>query len=115
MTKRKIVPLSADLLRTTYDSQKFGFETTGDLPVSGVFLGQKRALDAAEFGVHLRQPGYNIFALGPAGTGKRSIIMSLLEKVAYKKNELKDICYVHNFRDPRRPKALILPPGLGLR
>ena len=38
-----------------------------------------RAMDAVRFGAGIRHEGYNLFVLGPAGIGKRSMVRQLLE------------------------------------
>lgn len=115
MTTLTHQPLSPKLLRTSCDLGDVQFNSTDDLPDLDGFVGQERALSAARFGIDIHRDGYNIFALGPAGVGKRSIMLSLLEKEATKKPAPPDICYIHNFKDPRCPRVLLLEPGLGKR
>lgn len=106
-------PLDHSLLRAHCDISQFSFETTDDLTAPDEFVGQARALDAVTFGISIAREGFNIFALGPAGVGKRSIIQSILLHEAIKRPTPPDICYVHNFSNPRHPSALMLPPGQG--
>lgn len=105
--------LDANLLRRACDPTEFSFKTTDELPELQEFVGQARALNATHFGIGINRVGFNIFALGPSGIGKRSIIRSLLEKEAKKKPRPKDICHIHNFKDPRHPLVLLLQPGMG--
>ncbi len=72
-------------------------------------------MDAVRFGVGIRRTGYNLFALGPPATGKRSTIRHFLERTAASEKNPSDWCYVHNFDEPHRPIALELPPGQGSR
>lgn len=111
--KAKIRPLNVEKLRRNCDPDLFSFKTTEELPPLKEFLGQTRALRAAHFGLNIEREGFNIYALGPIGIGKRSIFLSILEKEAAKKTTPPDICYVHNFKEPRHPKLLLLEPGLG--
>lgn len=113
MPKSISQPLPPKLLRLSCDPNQFAFATTDDLPDLQGFVGQNRALTATHFGIDINRDGYNIFALGPAGVGKRSIIVALLEQEAAKKHPPKDICYVHNFKDARYPQVMLLEPGLG--
>ena len=39
-------------------------------------LGQERALEAVEFGIGIRQKGFNLFVLGPPGLGKQTMVRS---------------------------------------
>lgn len=113
MPKKNPSLLTINLLRPTCDPREFDFETTDDLPTLAGFVGQNRAIKAVQFGIGIKCEGFNIFALGPLGVGKRSIIRSLLDREAAKQDRPKDICYIHNFNDPRYPRVLFLPPGIG--
>ena len=57
--------------------------------------------------------GYNMFALGPRGTGKHSLIQRFLAERAATAPVPGDWCYINNFAEPHRPKALKLPAGKG--
>lgn len=110
---RKHSPLDPSLLRTTCDTSPFDFTTTDDLTEPEEFVGQTRAINAVTFGINIAREGFNIFALGPGGVGKRSIVWSLLQQEATKHRIPLDVCYVHNFKDSRRPQALFLNAGRG--
>ena len=66
-----------------------------------------------DFGVTIQSPGYNVFALGRTSTGKRTTVKRLLEEKAAKGPTPSDWCYVNNFENPEKPKALKLPAGKG--
>jgi predicted ATP-dependent protease len=89
------------------------FSTTADLPPLELPLGQERALEALEFGVDIRQPGFNVFAFGPPGVGKRQLVKHILEKHGNNAGEQHDWCYVSNFKTPGKPRLLKLPAGMG--
>ena len=78
-------------------------------------VGQDRAVEAVAFGVAIRQPGFNLYAMGPEGIGKLSLLRQVLEARAESEPVPQDWCYVHNFADPRRPRAICLPAGEGRR
>jgi lon-related putative ATP-dependent protease len=59
----------------------------------------------------IKQNGFNLFALGPNGTGKQTAIMHFLSNKAPGAPVPSDWCYVNNFEKPRHPKALKLPAG----
>ncbi|HTP28751.1 MAG TPA: AAA family ATPase [Anaeromyxobacteraceae bacterium] len=90
------------------------FETTASLPEEEVPLGQDRALDALELGLGLDAPGYNIFVLGPPGVGKRTVSSRVLRAHAANATTPDDWCYLNNFIDAQRPRALQLPAGRGV-
>lgn len=110
-----IDPLPADALYTACDADAFDFETTAELEELDLVLGQGRAADAIRFGIRIGGHGYNIYALGPDGTGKRTAAREILACEAAGRPVPDDWCYVNNFADPRKPRALRLPPGLGRR
>ena len=76
-------------------------------------VGQERAIEAVEFGVGIRQPGFNLFAMGPEGIGKYTLLRQVLQARAPAEPVPDDWCYVHNFADPRHPRAIRLGPGEG--
>lgn len=106
-----INPLSPDQLSNQCDPDQFSFETTADLEPLDTAIGQKRAIDAIQFGVGIRQPGYNLFALGPNGTGKHTAISRYLERKSAEEAAPPDWCYVYDFDHPQKPNALQLPTG----
>jgi hypothetical protein len=57
--------------------------------------------------------GYNVFALGPPGTGKRTLVRRIVEGRASGEPPPPDWAYVNNFERPNRPRLLRLPPGTG--
>ena len=70
-------------------------------------------MEALAFGVSVASKGYNIFALGHAGSGRRTFIRQALEARAEKEPTPSSWCYGFNFKNPRHPVALQLPPGQG--
>ena len=99
------------VLRKESDAQLLGFKTTADIaPLSG-FFGQDRAVNAMEFGTSIRQPGYNLFALGPASASRRRVVSDFLRDKACREPAPDDWVYVNNFDEPRKPRAIRLPPG----
>jgi lon-related putative ATP-dependent protease len=110
-----VKPLPPEALYRHCDPQQFNFETTAELEDLAEVIGQPRAVEAVRFGVGIEHTGYNIFALGPAGTGKHSLVSQFLGQRAATEPPPFDWCYVHNFEQPHRPRALRLPPGTGVQ
>lgn len=96
------------------DTSLFSFSTTDELELLEHPVGQKRALDAVDFATNISQNGYNIFAMGPSGSGKHSAIMSYLQDKAKDEATPSDWCYVNNFKNDRQPIAIELPPGVAI-
>ena len=68
MTDHK--PLPAGELFRACDPSRLKFKNTANLKPLEELIGQDRAVAAVEFGIGIRRDGYNLFAAGPAGTGK---------------------------------------------
>jgi predicted ATP-dependent protease len=103
-----------DALRRRCDPATLGFTTTAELPAREQITIQARAREALEAGIGLRPPGYNIFAVGPLGVGKQTLVHHYLERSVATTAPADDWCYVFNFGDGgRRPRTLRLPPGRG--
>lgn len=105
--------LSIADLRRTYDETEFDFSSTEELPDLDKVIGQDRAVKAVEFGIGIDSPGYHMYALGPSGTGKTSMIQEFLERKAEEQEVPDDWCYVNNFDESDKPDALRLPAGMG--
>jgi len=110
-----ISELAASSLRRSADVAAFGFETTESLEPLDRIPGQDRALEALEFGLSIAAPGFNLFLLGVEGTGRRSMTRAALRRRAAELPVPDDWCYVNDFEEGRRPRALRLPPGTGRR
>ena len=108
-------PLQPEQLYQSCDPGQFDFQTTADLQDLTEIVGQVRAMDALRFGAGIRHEGYNLFVLGPAGIGKRSMVRQFLDKKAKEEPEPFDWCYVNNFDLTHKPLALRLPFGMGTK
>ncbi|MBI2897420.1 MAG: AAA family ATPase [Deltaproteobacteria bacterium] len=108
-----LVPSTA--LHRSCQPAEIPFDTTADVAGTQEILGQDRAVEALRFGIGIRQPGYNVFAIGPPGVGKKTLVRQLLDQRAGGEATPSDLCYVHDFGDPHKPRALEMPAGLGSR
>jgi predicted ATP-dependent protease len=95
------------------NSEAFDFETTDDLPLLSDFIGQMRAMRAVDFGAGIAGHGFNIYAMGLPGSGKTTLTRKYLEQIAAAEPTPEDWCYVTDFDDPHKPRALRLPAGRG--
>ena len=103
--------LSADQLYRTSASESFDFHTTRELTDGVQIIGQPRAVESVRFAVGMPHAGYNIFALGPPGTGRQFVVRHFLQEEAARRPVPPDLCYVNNFEDPNKPRLLELPAG----
>src|SRR5512143_1914146 len=110
-----IQPLSPDRLYRPCDVERFTFTTTAELDDLTEGIGQMRAIDAAHFGIGMRHAGYNLYVMGQPGSGKRTLVRQLLDQRVAEEAKPSDWCYVHNFGEPHKPRAIRLPAGLGAR
>ncbi len=106
-----ITKLTSDQLYRKCDASKFDFNSTADLEERLSALGQDRAIRAVELGVHIKSRGYNLFCLGPEGTGKTSLVQRVLEQEAKKRPTPDEWAYVYNFEEPYKPLAISFPAG----
>jgi len=105
--------LSPEELYRRCDPGLFDFETTQDLEQLTETLGQDRAVEAIHFSIGMAAEGYNLFVLGPPGSGKHRVVRGILEQESAARPVPDDWCYVNNFGNPKNPKALRLPAGRG--
>jgi predicted ATP-dependent protease len=108
-------PLLPEQLCRRCDPQSLGFATTAEVAETVEIVDQSRAIDAVEFGIAIKRPGFNLFVLGEPGSGRHSSVRRLLEAKAASEAVPPDLCYVNNFAEPNKPRLLQLPAGRGAR
>ncbi|MCC6783915.1 MAG: AAA family ATPase [Planctomycetes bacterium] len=99
--------LAADEVRWTCSS--VGRSSTA--PGPSRLLGQPRAIAALRTGLELYAAGYNVFVSGLMGSGRTSIVRHLLEEMKPSCRLGLDHVFVHNFREPNKPRLISLPRG----
>jgi lon-related putative ATP-dependent protease len=113
--------LAPEELRLAVDPARFRFQKTDEVAPLEEFVGQGRAIGALQFGLSVERAGYNIFVSGLTGTGRTSAIREYVRRAIERQQAAgavrlpDDWCYLYNFRDPDRPRALRLPKGEGRR
>lgn len=107
--------LEPGCLRRCVDPERLPFRTTAEVAPLQEPLGQPRAVDALDFGLRISAHGYNLFVVGSDGSGRETAVRAFAERLASSRPTLPDWIYVHNFRDPDRPRAIRLPAGHGRR
>ena len=64
--------LAAPLLYRRCDPAELPFAVCSELEEAPGLIGQERAVEAVQFAMRMRRKGYNVYALGPTGTGRHS-------------------------------------------
>ncbi len=95
------------------NADELPFETTAKVEELTRYIGQDRALEAVEFGISMRHQGFNLFVIGPEGSGRHTVVQSFINRQAEGEATPKDWCYVHNFDQPHKPISLEFPPKQG--
>ena len=106
-------PLLLSQLYSSTRLKNLPFRNTKRLKPMTDFLGQERARESVEMAVAMPHDGYNLFAIGSNGLGKRTMIRRYLDNLAKSMPAPSDWIYVNNFLDPRYPEAIELPAGMG--
>src|SRR5262245_28055340 len=106
-------PLPAALLCHRCTATDLPFALSSELEEAPGLIGQECAGEASSLAMRMRRKGYNVYALGPSGTGRHSHIEVLLREQAESEPTPPDWCYVNNFADPQKPRRLRLPAGRG--
>ncbi len=108
------MPLTPEQLRRRCDPSRLKFKNTSQIKELTGLVAQKRALDAVKFAISIKERGYNLFVIGPAGSGKHIAVSDFLKLVQHDRPVPSDWIYVYNFETPHRPMTIELPPGRGL-
>ncbi len=107
--------LSSQYLYHKINPADIGFANTEQIAINPAnrddIVGQSRAKKSLNFGLNMQQCGYNIFVMGPSGIGRRTMLLQSLNNQKADLDNLFDICYLHNFQEPRKPISLMLPSG----
>jgi len=106
--------LPAHELRAHFEDDLLTFDTTASLEdVADRVVGQERAIDAIQFGMGMKESGYNIFIAGPSKAGLTYTARTFIEEQARQESTPPDWCYVFNFKEQDKPKGLKISAGTG--
>ncbi|MHA2172087.1 MAG: Lon protease family protein [Candidatus Kariarchaeaceae archaeon] len=107
-----ISKLSYSEIHKACDPKSLNCKSTAEGKAQRTIFGQERAVHAMRFGLDIQDQGFNIFAAGVSGTGRTTAVKRFLESISAEKPTPSDWCYVHNFEDSYRPKAIRLPASM---
>lgn len=106
--------LSINDLRAYIDPESLPFENTSSLEASEKkVVGQERGVDAIQFGMGMKESGYNMYIAGPSKAGLTYIAKTFIQEQAKNEPVPPDWCYVYNFKETDKPLSLELSPGRG--
>jgi lon-related putative ATP-dependent protease len=108
-----VTKLPIEKYRNIFSVSSVECRSTKELRPLDEIVGQDRAVKALDFGLNIREEGFNVFASGMHGTGRKSAVKKFVEELAKTKPRGKDWIYVNNFTNPYEPNAVSLPPGMG--
>ena len=91
--------------------ENLDFKTTKEITPVKDIIGQNRAVQAIEFGLKMKQKGYNIYVAGASGVGRTRYTYNLIKKNLKSNSNLKDWVYVNNFKNANEPVSLSFKPG----
>jgi predicted ATP-dependent protease len=116
MMNIKTFEVPPEQLRKECDPNMFTFMCTKDLSPLREFIGQDRAIRGIEFGLSMKNSGYNIYVAGLSGTGKSSIVKAYVNKIVERRKAEgsytpDDWAYLYNFEDADKPQIINLPQG----
>ena len=115
MAGQNSLELNPEQLNRRCSLEHFNFKDTSELPNRQTIYGQDRGTKAIEFGINIQYDGYNMYVLGPSGSGRLSAVEQFINESARQAKTPDDWCYVYNFKQSNRPTALRLPSGQGRR
>ena len=105
--------LSFEEARGVLTGVEFECSSTAELMPLTDIIGQDRAVRALQFGLKIKDKGFNIYISGVPGTGRKTAVINYLKEIAKTQPVPSDWCYVNSFDDPNKPNALRLPAGKG--
>lgn len=106
-----VTELTAENVYKVCGSDNINCDSSQELTALETIVGQDRAIRAMQFGLGIKEKGFNIYVSGMPGTGRTTAVRRYLEEMAVTKPIPSDWCYVNNFQDPYHPHALSLPAG----
>lgn len=112
--------LKPQQLTLNIDAKQFSFADTSELVVDGhhdaqyqAWVTQAEAKTAAEFGLSIQHPGFNLLALGEPGSGRTTLMLNMMHEAAAKSVAASDLVALYQFDANGKPLFLKLPAGAG--
>lgn len=109
----KVKPLKAHQLCNVCKPTALSFNSTRELKVLDGVIEQERAVSSLKTGLAINKRNYNVFVAGASGTGRTTIVRTIVKERATRRPTPPDWLYVHNFQKKENPIALSVPAGKG--
>jgi len=103
--------LKPDQLRWRCNPERLSFQSTEEVTPVRRVVGQDTATEALKFGLEIDAPGQNIFVRGIQGSGRLTLVRTLVEEFRHARKPRPDRCLVQNFSRPNHPALLHLATG----
>ena len=109
--------LKAAQLNIPLQASELGFANTSSLSLDDfpLWVGQKDAEQAANFGLNIFEPGFNMLVLGESGSGRKSLTLQAIQAASAKRAKPNDLVLLYHFETPEKPLPLYLNAGHGVR
>ena len=109
--------LKASQLNLPLQAIDLGFANTSTLNLDSFpqWIGQADAEQAANFGLSIFEPGFNMLVLGESGSGRKSLTLQAIQTASAKRPKPHDLVLLYHFETPEKPLALYLNAGHGVR
>ncbi len=114
--------LTPQQLTVNIDARQFPFSATSELSQAvernahyQAWVTQAEAKKAAEFGLNIQHPGFNLLALGEPGAGRTTLMLSMMHEAAAKQPAASDLVALYQFDANGKPLFLKLPAGAGMQ
>lgn len=112
--------LTPQQLTINIDAGKFNFADTSELIGDDsdnaqyqAWVAQAEAKKAAEFGLGIQHAGFNLLTLGEPGSGRTTLMLSMMHDAAVKRPAGSDLVALYQFDANGKPLFLKLPAGAG--
>ena len=112
MTAPRGRSLSPEQLRWRCDPNGLGGASTRRIPPWEGWIGDERAREAVRLALQIGGRSHNLVLRGQPGSGRTALLRQCLGELE-SAEPADDLVYVERFDDPRRPRLLMLPPGVG--
>ena len=109
--------LKVTQLNIPLQASALGFANTSSINLDHFpsWIGQEDAAQAANFGLSIFEPGFNMLVLGESGSGRKSLTLQAIQAASAKRAKPHDLVLLYHFETPEKPLPLYLNAGHAVR